>query len=170
MIHLTQGPRIDYTLPKVRWIGDKPKFRKVRSANSGGTVTICIAAKSRDGCIVAACDALISFPEVPEVPGLEDQLNKASMLGPRWYTLLAGTPGPALSIVRRAQTIAHHYLISDRNRILLPREVKRAVTLAYRDEFREEITDEILSRFGLDWAAFKQSFREGLLCGHTRRN
>jgi hypothetical protein len=169
VINVTQGERIDYTLPKVRRMvdkpelpqfGHKPKRPKVQSADSGARVTICIAAKSRDGCIVAASDCLISFPEVPEIPGLEDQLTKASMVSPRWYALLAGTPGPALSIMRRAQAIAHN-IGTDRYRFLSLREIQQTVTLAYRDEFREEITDEILSRFGLDWEAFKQSFGRG---------
>jgi hypothetical protein len=120
-------------------------------------VTICIAAKSREEQIIAAVtDCLLSFPDFPEVPGLEGAIEKASIVDGRWYTLFAGESPSALSLLRDIKIAAGEITLS-RDVSLSLKEVKNLFKKTYRLHFRQRIEDDVLSRLDLDWTAFRKA-------------
>ena len=154
MIHLTQERKISYSLSEIPPIGQKRKWH-LRAADFGSKMTICIAAKSREGCLVAVTDRLLSFEDYPAQPGLEDTIIKANMVDDRWYALLAGNIPPALSIIGGVQQLATHDVPPSL------KEMEHRFKQVYSAHFREAITDEVLSKFDLEWATFKQLAGKG---------
>jgi hypothetical protein len=118
-------------------------------------VTICMAAKSvHDECVVLVTDRQLSFSS--DMPTAED-VRKNLKLGHRWTALYSGDGlGSLVPLIEDTKEILKSF--SKQSDPESPKNIQRAICLAYQRERRLQIEDGVLSSYDI---SIKEFLRHG---------
>jgi len=126
-------------------------------ADFGLTVTIAIAVKSVDQCVVTASDRRISFNDI--IPAADNATIKTLKLGTRSLALYAGDISSVLPIANCADALLRNS--KQRPDWESPDNVRRVMRLAYQSTRNQEIADRFLSHYAITPRQFYKDYLVG---------